>query len=80
MADIGVKTNWLVSENLEVEKKWIQVQIQERVSRINRAKQDIDDLRKGQIVRLEGQIMMLERELKKLKEDLAKKEGQVVDV
>lgn len=73
MSDIGVQQRWLVSEDLEVEKKWIQVQIQERISRINRAKQDIEDLQRGQIVKLEGHIMMLEKELKKLQNDLIKK-------
>lgn len=78
MADIGVKTTWLVKEDFEVNKKWLQVQIQERVSRINRAKQDIEDLKKGQIVKLEGHIMMLEKELRHLQDKL--KQGQPIDV
>lgn len=66
MADIPTEGNWLVSPDHEIEKKWIEVQIQERKSRITRHKQDIEDLLKGRVVDLEARIMMLERELKEL--------------
>lgn len=68
MADIGVPQNFLVSPNHEIEKKWIEVSIQERKSRIARHRQDIEDLIKGKIVDLEAKIMMLERELAHLQE------------
>jgi hypothetical protein len=79
MADIGVKQSWLVSETWDVEKKWIEVQIQERKSRIVRYKQDIEDLQKGKIVDLEARIMMLEKEIKKLQSDLEnRRQAEVV--
>ena len=73
MADVGVGQNWLVSPTREIEDKWIEVQIQERKSRIIRYRQDIDDLRKGRIVELEAKIMMLELELLEIE---ARKQGQ----
>lgn len=66
MADLPVEGNWLVDPNNDVKVKWLEVAIQERISRINRHKQDIDDLKKGKILELEARIMMLERELKDL--------------
>lgn len=73
MADLGVHQQWLVSPDVEIEKKWLKVQIQERVSRINKTRQDIEDLILGQKVKLEAQVMMylkekdeLERQLKAL--------------
>ena len=63
MADLPIEGNWLVSPNVDIKRKWIEVQIQERKSRIARHKQDIEDLMKGKIVDLEARIMMLEREL-----------------
>jgi len=66
MADLGVKGTWLVSPTKEIEDKWIEVQIQERISRISRYKQDIEDLKKGKILELEAKIMMLDLELKEI--------------
>lgn len=66
MADIPIEGNWLVSPDQEIERKWIEVQIQERKSRIARHKQDIEDLIKGKMVELESRILMLEKELKEL--------------
>jgi len=74
MADIGSPKNWLVSPNAAIEEKWKSVAIQEKVSRIARHKQDIEDLQKGKIVDIEAQIMMLERELTHLREQ------QITDV
>lgn len=68
MSDIGNKTTWLVSPTKEIEEKWIEVQIQERISRINRYKQDIEDFKKGRILELEAKIMMLELELKEIEQ------------
>lgn len=78
MADIGVQQTWLVSPDREIEKKWMQVQIQERKSRIARYKQDIEDLVKGRMVDLEAKILMLEKEMKKLEAEMASK--QPIDV
>lgn len=67
MADIDVSQKWLVSPTKEIEDKWIEVQIQERVSRIARYKQDIEDLKKGRILELEAKILMLELELNEIR-------------
>ena len=67
MADVGVQGNWLVSPTKEIEDKWIEVQIQERISRIARYKQDIEDLKKVRILELEAKIMLLELELKEIR-------------
>jgi hypothetical protein len=66
MADLQVEGNWLVTPNAEIERKWIEVQIQERKSRIARHKQDMEDLVKGKMVDLEARILMLDQELKEL--------------
>jgi len=64
MADIGQgSAGFLVSPTAEVEKKWIDVQIQEKISRIARWKQDIDDLQNGKILDLECRITMAEKEV-----------------
>jgi hypothetical protein len=68
MADLGVQQHWLVSPTKEIEDKWIEVQIQERKSRINRYHQDIEDLKKGRILELEAKIMMLELELNEIEQ------------
>ena len=68
MADLGVSQHWLVNPTKEIEDKWLEVQIQERVSRIARYKQDIEDLKKGRILELEAKIMMLDLELKRILE------------
>ena len=69
MSDLGVRQNWLVSPTKEIEDKWREVQIQERVSRISRYRQDIEDLKKGKILELEARILMLEMEIEKLKSE-----------
>lgn len=69
-ADIGQNQVWLVPETNEVKKKWLQVQIQERKSRIVRLDQDIEDLAKGQIVKLEGHRIMLQKEFNDLQRKL----------
>lgn len=72
MADIPIEGNWLVSPDQEIKRKWIEVQIQERKSRIARHRQDIEDLLKGKVVDLEARIMMLDKELSELGQELAK--------
>ena len=67
MSDIGERQQWLVSPTKEIEDKWIEVQIQERISRITRYKQDIEDYKKGRILELEAKIMLLELELKEIR-------------
>lgn len=69
MSDLGANRQWLVSPTKEIEDKWREVQIQERVSRIARYKQDIEDLKKGKILELEAKIMMLEMEVERLKSE-----------
>jgi hypothetical protein len=69
MSDLGINKQWLVSPTKEIEDKWREVQIQERVSRIVRYRQDIDDLKKGKILELEAKIMMLEMEVDRLKSE-----------
>ena len=66
MSDLQTEGNWLVSPDAEIERKWIEVQIQERKSRISRHKQDMEDLIKGKLVDLEARILMLEKELREL--------------
>jgi len=63
MADVGVNTQWLASPDSQVEEMWIDVQIQERKSRIVKMKQDIEDLIKVQKIKFDAQIMMLEKEI-----------------
>ena len=75
--DIPIEGNWLVSPSSEIERKWIEVQIQERKSRINRHKQDMEDLVKGKMVDLEARILMLEQELKELE---AKKNAVTITI
>ena len=66
MADIGSPKNWLVSPTKEIDDMWIEVQIQEKRSRIARHRQDIEDLTKGKLKELGAIIMMLELEIKEL--------------
>lgn len=66
------RRNWLVSTDYEVEKKHLEVQIQERKSRISRLEQEIEDLRKGIIVGKEADILMLRKELSLLEANLNK--------
>ena len=68
MSDIGVQQQWLVSPDSKVERMWLEVQIQEKRSRIVRYKQDIEDLTKGKIVDLQARIIMLEKEIKALEQ------------
>lgn len=66
MADIGNNRQWLIKPNEEVERKWILCEIQQRKSQIVRLTQDIEDLKQGQIVKLEATIMMLQKEMDEL--------------
>ena len=73
MADLAVPVTYLenIKEPVSVQRKWLQVQIQERKSRINATRQTIEDLQKGQIVKLEGTMEMLTLELNELESRLA---------
>lgn len=71
MADLGNSRNWIVDPNQEIKDMWVKCQIQERKSQIVRLKQDIDDLKNGQILKLESTIMMLEKEIAELHKKLA---------
>ena len=71
MADLSLtRKTWMVNPDYEVEKKHLQVQVQERVSRISRLKQEIEDFIKGVIVGKEADVLMLEKELALLQERL----------
>ena len=83
MADLRVNKQWLIEPNADVKKKWIQCQVQERKSQIVRLEQDIEDLKNGQIVKLEATIIMLKKEMAQLKDDLLSlitPENKVIDV
>lgn len=79
MADIGQSKHWLVDPTKEIEAGWIEVQIQEKVSQINRTRQDIEDFKKGKIKSLEMQVLMLERERAKLESDLLRSRAMPVE-
>ena len=74
MADVPIEGNLLVDPSKEIKLKCIEVQIQERKSRIARHKQDMEDLVKGKLVDLEARILMLTGELKELE---AEKKGLI---
>ena len=63
MADLPVNQNWEVEVPNEVELKWMEVRIQEYRSRLAKTKQMIEDLIKGQVVKLEADVKMLELSL-----------------
>jgi len=71
MADLQ-EGNWLVNPDAEIKFKWIEVQIQERKSRIARHRQDKEDLIKGKLVDLDARILMLDKELKNLESEADK--------
>ena len=79
MADIGISKNWLVSPTKEIDEMWAKVQIQEKVSMINRYKQDIEDLAKGRMIDLQAKIKMLELEIIRLESDLLKSQSVPTD-
>lgn len=66
MADVGVPKNFLVSPTKEIEDMWVDVQIQEKKSRIARHHQDIEDIKKGKLTELAAIIKMLEMEVNML--------------
>ena len=70
MADIGVNKQWLVSPTAEIEDMWVKVAIQEKKSRIVKHKQDLEDLMKGEVLKIEALIKMLELEQKELESKL----------
>jgi len=69
MSDIG-ENRYLVDPNAEVKILNLEARVQERISRINRLNQDIEDLTKMAIKSKQAEIKMLELELNKLKKDL----------
>jgi len=75
MSDIEIQKNWLVSPTKEIDEMWIKVQIQQKISAVNRYKQDIEDLQKGRILDLTARIRMLELEIKKLESELLRSES-----
>lgn len=79
MADNPVSKHWLVDPTKEIEAGWIEVQVQEKISQINRTKQDIEDLTKGRIKALQMNVLMLEREKLKLENDLLRSRSMSAD-
>jgi uncharacterized small protein (DUF1192 family) len=79
MADIGITKTWLVSPTKEIDEMWARVQIQEKISMVNRYKQDIEDLQKGRILDLTARIKMLELEIKKMEAQLLKSHSITVE-
>ncbi len=79
MADYGTN-NYLVDPNAEVKALNLDAKIQERVSRIARIRQDIEDLEKMAIVSKKAELKMLELELKKLKDEKAHISPQEADI
>ncbi len=75
MADIGISKQWLVSPTKEIDEMWVKVQIQEKVSMINRYKQDIEDLAKGRMLDLQARVKMLELEILKLENELLRSQS-----
>lgn len=75
MADIPIQKTWLVSPTKEIDEMWIKVEIQQKISQLNRYKQDIEDLQKGRILDLTARIRMLELEIKKLESELLRSES-----
>ena len=84
MADAGQEQyGYLVDPNVEVKVLQLEAKIQERISRINRLKQDIDDLTKMAIKSKQAELKMFELELLKLRADLVRlkpEEAQIIDV
>ena len=70
MADTGQEHRYLVDPSSEVKVLSMEAKIQERISRINRLNQDIEDLTKMAIKSKQAEVKMLELELKKLQIDL----------
>lgn len=82
MADIGTG-KFLVEANLEVKILTKETDIQEKVSRINRLKQDIEDLTEFSIKAKLAEMKMLELELIKLRGDLEilkPQDAEIIDV
>lgn len=79
MADIGISKNWIVSPTKEIDEMWVKVQIQEKVSMINRYRQDIEDLTKGRILDLQARVKMLELEIGKLESELLRSQSVSAD-
>ncbi len=81
MADIGNK--YLVDPNAEVKILTNEARIQERVSRLVRLKQDIEDLEKLAIVSKRAEIKMVELELEKIRQEqfrLKQTDSDIIDV
>lgn len=66
MSDLPIPHNWDVQPPIAVQKKWLDVRIQELRSRLAAAKQLIEDLQRGRILELEAKITMLELSITEL--------------
>lgn len=73
--------NYQVAENKDVQVKRLMRRKQELVSRINRTKQDIEDIKEGQIPNLEANIIMMEQELQMISNDIqALQKGETIEI
>lgn len=72
MADKPIREQWLVDPTKEIQEMWAKVELQQKVSLLQRTKQDIEDLEKGQILNLKAKAKMLELEIKRLESELMK--------
>jgi hypothetical protein len=82
MADIG-QGKFLVEANLEVKVLNKEANIQERVSRIKRLNQDIEDLTEFAIKQKKAEVVMLQLELIKLREELnvlKPQDAEIIDI
>jgi len=68
MADLPIvqHQNWDVVVPEDVKRLWLDMQVQEFKSRINRTKQDIDDMVNGKVLGLKANLKMLELSLQEL--------------
>ena len=66
MADLPVSRHYDIEPPDDVKRMWVEVRAQEYRSRIARIKQDIDDLIKGQVLKLQAELKMLELSLEEL--------------
>jgi len=70
MADKPIQRNWLVDPTRDIQEKWLRVERQQKISQLNKTRQDIEDLKMGQILGLEATCDMLELEVKRIDAEL----------
>lgn len=68
MADVPVVGNYLVSPDLEVELKWSDAAINEKMRQVEGLEVAIKELKTVRILQMEAKVMMLNKEIKFLKD------------